>query len=341
MGNDANRLTAAIASDELPRELRETLILTVEGNTPAYNIFGAQLIELEALLSLALASEKLRMTDTPRSEFFLQSRIDRIENDYSGPWHIEVRPLMLRWQIVMHVTAAEVYLKEALTTLALFDPNLMAERDSKQEWKYDDVRAATDRDSMLREFCYRWARSIVDGSGGPAKWVRWLVGLGVPALSDDDISTLEGVWGLRHLQVHSGGHLTPEFIRRHRSLADKLYREGLTLDDLLGWRALIEKFVKGVETAVSGRLKARLAPQIAAGQERTGEYMMEILRRRYDDAVAELGEDELVRRANSRVREAEERFWRMNYTTSGDPPTYPGEDWMEGPPATIDSDDTV
>jgi hypothetical protein len=338
---DPPAATSTEANDHLAREARDAAILTVDGNTPAYNIFDGHLTQLEALLSLAFASEKLRMGDTPRSEFFLQSRIDRIENDYSGPWHIEVRPAMLQWQLVMHVTAVEVYLKEVLTSLALFDPKLMFGRDSKQEWSYSDIREASDRDTVLREFCYRWARSMVDGAGGPYKWVRWLAGIGVPPLSDVDVATLEGVWGLRHLQVHSGGRLTPEFVRNHRMLAEKLYNEGLSLDDLLEWRDVIHRFVEGIEKAVTGRLRAQLSDEIAAGQERTSQYMLGTLQKHHDERLAQLGEEELHRRADALMREAYERFWRMGYTARGELPVYPGDGWRDELTASNEPDGVV
>lgn len=317
-------------SRDIPREVRHASILSVNGSTGAYNVFNANMTQLESLLCLAFSHQSFRLADTPRSQFFLQSRIDCIENDLSGPWVIQPRSAMLSWQVVMLVTAVEVYLKEALTTLALFDPTLMRERESVQKFSYDDLRAASDSDSVLRDFCYNWARSKIDGRGGPPAWMEWLRGIGVSPLSSDKVTELDGVWGLRHQQVHDGGLPTPEFIRRHRSLAERLFaNEGITLDDLLSWRELATELVGQVEQAIVGRLTAHLGDQIAAGQKRTGDYMLRTLQEKYKNAVEEIGREELDRRAAQVMDAAEERFWRMDYSRKGEVPTYPGAHWRE------------
>jgi hypothetical protein len=315
--------------ESLPVELSSAQILNPDGNTFAHSVFGSHLTELEALLALAFADPGLIVRDTARSRFFLQARIDCIENDLSGPWAIDVRDAMLRWQVVMHVAAVEVYLKEALTTLALFDPKLMRERASKQEWSYENLRTASDSSSVLREFCYRWARSEIDGGAGPRKWVAWLAGIGVPPIPEDDIFQLEQIWGLRHLQVHSGGSLTCEFIRRHPDLADKLYADGLQLSDLIGWRETMQKFVDSVEGAITGRLRAYRPKEIAEGKERLTEYMTANLEAQHKHAVEALGEEEITRRAAARWEESEERIWRMTHLREGAPPDYPGAGWMD------------
>jgi hypothetical protein len=77
---------------------------------------------------------------------------------------------------------------------------------------------------------------------------------------------------------------------------------------------VIRRFVDGVERSVVGRLEARLGDEIAAGQQRTNDYMLERLKKRHEAAIAQIGEEELLRRADARMREADERFWRMDYT---------------------------
>lgn len=310
---------------DLPREVREHPILSVSDDSAAYNVFDANMTQLEATLCLAFSHESFRLHDTARSEFFLQSRIECIENDLSGPWSIDVRYAMLKFQIVMLVTAVEVYLKDVLTTLAMFDPGLMTERESSQEWHYADIRDASDRDTVLREFCYRWARSRIDGGGGPARWVDWLKGLGVPVLGVEDIAELEALWGLRHLYVHSGRAITPEFARRHPELAEKLLAHGIDLEDALRWRSVCWSFVNLVERALVGRLRARRGHEIAEGQERTAQAMMATLDANHKRMLEVESESDRAIRVTRAMAEAQERFWRMGYTREGGVPVYPGE----------------
>lgn len=313
------------AASDLPREVRDHPILSVSDDSAAFNVFDSNMMHLEAALCLAFSHESFRLHDTPRSQFFLQSRIDCIQNDLSGPWSVDVRYSMLKVQVVMLVTAVEVYLKEILTTLAMFDPGLMTERESNQEWNYSDIHDASDRDTVLREFCYRWARNKIDGGGGPARWVEWLRGLGVQALAANEIVELEALWGLRHLYVHSGRTITPEFARRHPSLAETLLTRGIALEDVLRWRATCESFVYTVEKAVVGRLRSRRNEEIVAGQERAIQAMMTTLDKNHKRMLEVETDLEREARIERTMAAANERFWRMGFSREGDVPIYPGE----------------
>jgi hypothetical protein len=66
------------------------------------------------------------------------------------------------------MSAVEVYLQNALTFLAVYDEQFMRSRAAKQEWKYDEIRTASDNDDVLWTFSNQWARAFI-GDGGPAR----------------------------------------------------------------------------------------------------------------------------------------------------------------------------
>ncbi len=209
------------------------------------------------------------LTDERESEddqASLARRRKRIEGRFSGPWAINVTQTMLSWQVAMRVSAVEVYLQDALTFLGVYDAEFMRTRRSEQPWDYDAMRLASDADDALWTFCTRWSRGFV-ADGGPKRWAAALARSGLGKFDAVDVTTLEAMWGYRHLRIHNGGRLARDFAVRHRSVAEALWRDGLQLATVRGWADAADAFVAAAEAGIAGRLRARLGPELIAERE--------------------------------------------------------------------------
>jgi hypothetical protein len=287
-------------NDELPREAREGPIFHPDWGTHAFARFSGAIRGLDALLAMAFPMSwdteqsrsgntrhrkrpgarifrestclipplisYLQLTAGERSKRYLTARRLRIENDYSGPWTIDVRHTMLSWQVAMRVSAVEVYLQMALTFLAVYDPEFMRSRKSVQEWTYDDARVAADSDDTVWTFCNQWARSFL-GDGGPERWSKSLERFGLGTFDKVDIDKLEAMWGYRHMRVHHAGRFTREFVLRHKAAAERLWRDGLQFSDVERWSSAAVRFVGAAEYGIAGRLKAQLGPDLIKERE--------------------------------------------------------------------------
>lgn len=208
--------------------------------------------------------------DTEKSTRYLEARRLQVENDFSGPWSIDVRHSMLSWQVAMRVSAVEVYLQNALTFLAVYDAEFMRSRGSKQEWTYDALRLASDNDDALWTFCNQWARGFV-GDGGPARWSKALNRSGLGKFEEFDVDQLEAMWGYRHMRVHHAGQFTREFIQRHREVAERIWENGVQLSDVEQWSEAANRFVASAEGGIAGRLKATLGEDLV-GERQDAEF---------------------------------------------------------------------
>jgi hypothetical protein len=248
---------------DLPKEAGSGPIFHPDWGTHAYAAYNANTTGLDALLALAFGLPGA----TPEQLADLQTNRRSINDAFSGPWAIDVDHTMLSWQVAMRVSAVEVYLQDALTFLAVYDSEFIRSRASVQTWDYDAIRRASDKGDAVWTFCNNWARSFV-GDGGPSRWARALTGAGLGKFSDAEVASLEAMWGYRHLRIHNGGRFSPEFVTRHREVAERLWRDGLKQSDLSEWRKTADTFVGTAEQGIAGRLRARLGKKLIKQRER-------------------------------------------------------------------------
>jgi hypothetical protein len=168
-----------------------------------------------------------------------------------------VEATMLKWQVVMRVTAVEVYLQEALAHYALYDPEFLRARNVKQEWTFEDLFDHSETDSVLWAFCLRWSHGFV-GKGSPQSWGTKLQKMGVPEFADGDLQTLDALWGFRHCVVHHGGKVSREFLLRHPKEAESIERDGLSAKDIVAFSASSNRFVMAIDDFIVGTFKRKL-----------------------------------------------------------------------------------
>lgn len=295
-------------NDGLAREASEGPIFHPDWGTHAYERYNGHIRGLEALLAMVFPIA----VDTERSTRYLTARRQRIEDHFSGPWAMDVRDTMLSWQVAMRVSAVEVYLQNALTFLAVYDEEFMRSRGSKQEWDYEDIRSASDNDDTLWTFCNRWARSFI-GDGGPQRWCKSLQKSGLGEFSDDDVRELEAMWGFRHMRVHHAGQFTREFVSRHPNEAERLWRQGLQLEDVERWSAAAGRFVEAAEHGIAGRLKARLGSDLIDKRMHVeAERQMAALRERHDRIMSEQSDEDRNARIAKHLAALDERIALMS-----------------------------
>lgn len=301
---------------KLPREAGSGPIFHPDWGTHAYADYNAGITNLNALLGMVFPID----ADTPRSLRLLEGRRLRIENDFSGPWGIDVQYSMLSWQVAMRVSAVEAYLQDALTFLAVYDDEFIRSRKSLQQVDYDSIRSSSDYDRTLFDFCSRWARNFV-GDGGPRRWIESLRGAGLGRFGSTNLSQLESMWGYRHVRIHNGGRLTPEFATRHPEVTERLGEHGLTLSDFEAWSKEADSFVGEAESGIAGRLRARLGETLVAARERA-EFDRQVtsLRERYEALNKDLTENEINERIARQEAEFEARVKRMDEPFEPDDP---------------------
>ena len=258
----ATLMTADSPKIDLPKEASTGPIFHPDWGTHAYASYNASTTGLDALLALVLGFEQ----DDEAIRAARERERTAIENAFSGPWAIDLTHTMLSWQVAMRVSAVEVYLQDALTFLAVYDPEFIRSRGSTQSWDYDAARMASDDGTVVWGFCGNWARAFI-GDGGPAKWARSLEGSGLGRFAADDVAALEAMWGYRHLRIHNSARFSPEFVRRHPAVAERLWRDGLARADFDSWRETADRFVTAAETGIAGRLRARLGEALIKGRE--------------------------------------------------------------------------
>jgi hypothetical protein len=114
--------------------------------------------------------------------------------------------------VVIMVTGIEAYLVDVLALTAAKAPHIMNESD--QRASYQEIVEASSTQELAAELRRRWARNVVD-DGGPSKWIKRLMGLGVKGYPNDMAATFEELWGIRHMVIHNAGLASPDFRRRH------------------------------------------------------------------------------------------------------------------------------
>lgn len=294
-------------NEELPREARRGPIFHPDWGTHAFERYNGHVRGMDALLAMVFPMA----ADTDRSKRYLEARRLQVENDFSGPWAIDVRHSMLSWQVAMRVSAVEVYLQNALTFLAVYDEEFIQSRGSKQDWTYETIRSSSDNDDALWTFCNQWARTFI-GDGGPARWSKALNRSGLGIFGDADVDELEAMWGYRHMRVHHAGQFTREFIQRHRDLAQRIYENGLKLPDLEHWSEAANRFVESAEKGIVGRLKATLGDSlIKERQNAEFERQMGQHRARWE-RIQQVPEEQRDAQVAAGIAKAEERFALMH-----------------------------
>lgn len=291
----------------LPRETGNAPIFHPDWGTHANANYHANVSSLDALLGMVFPIS----VETAKSERCLRARRLQIENDFSGPWSINIQFTMLSWQVAMRVSAVEVYLRDALAFLALFDPEFIRSRGSKQDWDYDSLRTASDNDDALWTFCDRWARAFI-GDGGPERWASSLEKSGLGKFDSELVKSLEGMWGYRHMRIHNGAKFSREFITRHPALAASLKKEGLQQQDLQKWSDSATTFVDAVEKGITGRLRARIGEKEITDRENLEcERQMKMWEDRRKFIKESETPEQTERRVAAAMQEAEERFALM------------------------------
>jgi len=301
--------------NELPVEAHEGPIFHPDWGTHSYAGFDANITGLNALLAMVFPL----LAETARSERYLEARRLKVENDFSGPWKIDVNHTMLSWQVVMRVSAVEAYLQDALTHLALYDPEFIRSRGSKQEWDYEAVRSAADNRAAVWTFCNRWARAFI-ADGGPVRWSKALSKAGIGEYDAGDVDSLEEMWGFRHLTVHNYGRFSADFIARHRALAERLRDGGLTLADVQRWTKVAERFVDSAERGISGRLRARLGSDLVEQRQQAEfERQTSALRERHQHMQRRETPEDTALRVEQHITAAEARFAVMDELFHAEP----------------------
>jgi hypothetical protein len=278
------------------RETRLRVALTNGMRTTAASLFNAHCQEVDALLCMVFSDRSVSPDDTDHSRSLLQARVELINEAHSGPWAIDVQAAMLRWQIVVQVAAVEVYLKDALATFALFNPDVLRGRSVRQEWSYEQVAFSSHYDRTLHDFCARWARNVVDG-GGPKKWVERLEGMGASGFNSSDTELMRVMWALRNLHVHHGGNLTPEFIDQHRAFVTEHGEKAMSLAEWLAMRDASRRFVNTTDDFISERLQALMGSRVRNGDKGMGQRMIRTLAKHRAGIEAEPELDEQRRLA--------------------------------------------
>ena len=302
-----------MTNDELPREARTGPIFHPDWGTYAFFRYNGHVRGLDALNAMVFPMA----ADTEKSKRYLEARRLQVENDFSGPWSMDVRHSMLSWQVAMRVSAVEVYLQNALTFLAVFDADFMRGRGSKQEWTYDAMRVASDNDDSVWTFCNQWARGFV-GDGGPARWSKALMRSGLGRFEESDVGQLEAMWGYRHMRVHHAGQFTREFIQRHREVAERIWQNGVQLSDVEQWSEAANRFVGSAEQGIAGRLKATLGEDlIGQRQNAESERQMAELRARWE-RIQDVPEEQREAQVATGMAQAEARFALMKELFGGE-----------------------
>jgi hypothetical protein len=267
---------------QFPREANRSGILNPDNETPAMNGFFAVDTQLQALLATVFWVGE----DDPRGEEQeVQPRLEditkEIDTQFSGPWVIDTKAIMLKWRVVMQVTAVEVYLQDALTHFALYDPNLLRDRGIKKEWSYEDVYNHTEADSMLLGFCRKWAKNFVQ-DGGPKLWTKKLEKIGVRGYTEEDTDELEAMWGMRHMVVHNAGRMTLEFATRHPRYAEVIYNGEFAISHFSRWHLATWEFVRTTDKFIGETLRRKLGNDLIEESQELGfSQMMEIMHRRF------------------------------------------------------------
>lgn len=295
-------------TDNLPREAQTGPIFHPDWGTHAYSRYDANIVGLDALLAMVFPL----LNETEKSKRYLKARIFKIENDFSGPWSVNLEHSMLSWQVAMRVSAVEVYLQDSLTFLAVYDPEFIRSRGSKQEWDYDLIRTSSDNNDAVWTFCNRWAKGFI-GEGGPRRWAKSLQGSGLGRYEESSIISLEAMWGYRHMRIHNGGRLSREFIARHGEIAESLIQNGLQIEDIQKWSDTARSFVMSAEKSISGRLKAKLGENLIKDrQEKESERQMAWLDERYKNILNSETEEERTRRISRNEQAFKEKCELMD-----------------------------
>lgn len=133
---------------------------------------------------------------------------DQVRDYFSG---VEFAQM---WYTVMLVTFAEAYIQDVLAFLAKHDASVKGGAD--QMASQSDIFEATSLEGLADLLRFRWAGNFLDRAG-PAKWISKLERQGVGSLGGMTVSTLEELWGVRHVVVHRAGLATKDFVMRHPS----------------------------------------------------------------------------------------------------------------------------
>jgi hypothetical protein len=286
----------------LPREAQAGPIFHPDLGTHAFAAYHANTTGLNALLAFVFGHDH----DSAEARDELARRRQVVDEAFSGPWAIDLGYTALSWQVAMRVSAVEVYLQDALTFLAVYDPDFIRGRGSEQTWGYDDFRTASDADAVLWAYCDRWARNFI-GDGGPTRWAAALQRAGLGEFADADVAELEAMWGYRHMRVHNGGRFSPEFVRRHPTAAEAIWNDGLQLAQVKAWIEKANAFVRTAERAIAARLRARLGTALIEERERV----------RFEASMRKLDirfKDRLKQRFPDRAERIEEAFSNTDHS---------------------------
>jgi hypothetical protein len=158
--------------------------------------------------------------------------------------YVELLGTLTLWQVVMLVTFVEAYLQDLLAAAASIDPDMM--RESLQVAKYADIISATSLDELANDLRARWARNW-SSDGGPTRWISRLKRMGAGGYPKNLASSLELIWGIRHVVVHAAGVASADFIKRHPGVPRQGERVRVPVGNLARFVRAVDSFLKPTE----------------------------------------------------------------------------------------------
>ena len=162
-----------------------------------------------------------------------------------------------QWIPVILVTTVEAYLKDVRMFEAKVNPAIM--QSSEQAVTYGEVLRARSTEDLAEEMQSRWAMNFVD-DGGPTRWIDRLTRMGARTYDSQTAKTMEILWGVRHVIVHSAGLVTLDFVRRHPEFGATVGKDiVITLDQIKKWSGVAHHFVDVTDLYFAQRYKSELS----------------------------------------------------------------------------------
>ena len=130
------------------------------------------------------------------------------------------------WIVVHLVTIIEAYLKGILEYHVVNDREVLMANSEEVNVGTGILLGAAENNQIADTLARHWVKAWLKRRKNPKAWINWFTEIGVSGFSNDLKSELEEMLGVRHLLVHSAGHVDEEYLRRHEgsqySLGDKL-----------------------------------------------------------------------------------------------------------------------
>ena len=130
------------------------------------------------------------------------------------------------WIVVHLVTIIEAYIKAILEYHARMDSSVLIASSEVVSVRTDQLLEASENNETHRLLVRYWVKAWLKRRENPKAWINGFTEMGVTTFPSSLKSKLEAMLGVRHLLVHSAGHVDEEFLSRHAgckySLGEKL-----------------------------------------------------------------------------------------------------------------------